>query len=313
MTRSSEMVLVVAIAALFIVFSIIANGFFTLNNVLYILRSMATVAVLALGTTLVLTSGNIDLSIGYLPAFCACIVAVCLKEKMPLGAGIALSAGVAAAVGLINGLIVYFVKMPSIIVTLSTGMIVNGASYVITAQKDIYVSDVTMKSLFGGNIGGFPVIVLWMIIVGVICYVLLHKTKFGRNVEFIGENDTASFFSGIKVGKTLVLVFLFCALCSCLASYMQVGLGGYAKPYMMQEYMMTAIAAAIVGGTSLSGGEGTMVGTLLGALLLTIISNGFLICGVSQWVLYLINGIVIIGTLSLRYMPRKKRKLLKTA
>jgi ribose/xylose/arabinose/galactoside ABC-type transport system permease subunit len=302
---SQENILLYVTITLFILFAFIAKGFFDLINFLIILRSMSIVAVLGLGITFVITTGEIDLSIGTVPALCGAILAVLLQIGFPLMPTILITFFIAILFGLINGLIIVNTGLPGIIVTLATSMIASGIAYILTKQAPVVVTNKIFMSIFGQDFFGFPAIVLWMLFLLVISYLLFDKTKFGRNLGYVGENRLASYFAGVKVGAVVVVAFVISAVYSCMAGLLGVAQSTNAAPWMLSGYMMTAIASTIIGGTSLSGGKGNILGTVIGAFFLTMLSNGFLIFGIEQWVLYLINGIIIISALSWRYMPRK--------
>jgi ribose/xylose/arabinose/galactoside ABC-type transport system permease subunit len=265
---------------------------------------MSIIAVLGLGITFVITTGEIDLSIGTIPALCGAVLAVLLQSGFPLILAILISFLIAVLIGLVNGLIIVNTDLPGIIVTLATSMIASGIAYILTKQAPVVVTNKIFMNIFGQNLLGFPVMVLWMLFISVVSYILLHKTKFGRNIGFIGENRLASFFAGIKVSTVFVAAFIISALYSCMAGLLAVAQSSNAAPWMLSGDMMTAIASTIIGGTSLAGGKGNIGGTIIGAFFLTMLSNGFLIFGIEQWVLYLINGIIIIAALSWRHMPR---------
>jgi ribose transport system permease protein len=302
---SQEYVLLYTTLVVFILFSITAQGFFDLNNFFTILRSMSIITLLAVGITFVITAGEIDLSIGTLPALCGATLAVLLQNGLPLLLAFLLSFASALIIGLINGLIIVNTELPSIIITLATNMIASGLAYIFTNQHAIIVSNQTFLNLFGQNVFGFPVIVLWMVVLVILGYILLHFTKFGRNIAFIGDNKSASYFAGIKVGKTLTFAFILCSFYSFMAGMLGVAQAANATPWMISENMLTAIAATLIGGTAMAGGKGNILGTIVGAFFLTLLTNGFLIFGIEQWVLYLINGVIIIVTLSWRYISNK--------
>lgn len=283
---SQENVLLYITIALFILFSFIAKGFFNVINFLIILRSMSIIAVLGLGITFVITTGEIDLSIGTIPALCGAVLAVLLQSGFPLILAILISFLIAVLIGLVNGLIIVNTDLPGIIVTLATSMIASGIAYILTKQAPVVVTNKIFMNIFGQNLLGFPVMVLWMLFISVVSYILLHKTKFGRNIGFIGENRLASFFAGIKVSTVFVAAFIISALYSCMAGLLAVAQSSNAAPWMLSGDMMTAIASTIIGGTSLAGGKGNIGGTIIGAFFLTMLSNGFLIFGIEQWVLY---------------------------
>lgn len=304
---AKQNVVLICAIILFISFSIFANGFLSVRNIFVILRSMSIIAVLGLGLTMVLTVGEIDLSIQNIPALSACLVPFLLPMGVHPAVIVLIALGIALGFGVLNGLIIVKTGLPGIIVTMATSMVAGGIAYIISNQTTNIVTNQGFLDFFGGTWGSFPVMAVWMIVALVISFVLLHKTKFGRNVAFTGENKTAAFFSGIKITRVYIAVFGLCALFSCLAGMLGIGLASNASPMMITGDMMTAIAAAIIGGTSLSGGHGNIIGTIIGAFFLTMISNGFMIMGIEQWVLYLVNGLTIIAVLTLRYVGKQKK------
>ncbi len=301
---SKTSILLYATILLFIIFAVSTNGFFTPRNFFTILRSMCIITVLGLGISFVITAGEIDLSIGTLPALCGAIMAVLLKSGANVILAILAALMIAIVVGTINGVIISQAKLPSIIITLATYMICQGFAYIVTNQAPVVVSNEAFLNVFGSNINGFPVIVLWMAGLAVVCYFLMHRTRYGKNLAFTGDNRIAALFAGINVNMTLVTSFIICAIFSFLAGMLGVAQTSNASPTMITSDMMTAIAATLIGGTSLSGGEGNIPGTLIGAFFLMMIANGILILGIDQWVLYLINGMIILFTLTIRHYSK---------
>lgn len=297
---SKTSILLYATIILFIIFSVSTTGFFTLRNFLTILRSMCIITVLGLGISFVITAGEIDLSIGTLPAMCGAVLAVLLKNGTNVILAMLVSLLVAMAVGFFNGVIISRSNQPSIIITLALYMVCQGFAYIITNQAPVVVSNTAFLSLFSSTVFGFPVIVIWMLGLSVVCYILMHKTRYGNNLAITGDNKVAALFVGINVNVTLVASFVICAIFSFFAAMLGVAQNANASPTMITPDMMTAIAATLIGGTSLSGGEGNIPGTLLGSFFLMMIANGILILGIDQWVLYLINGLIILLTLILR-------------
>ena len=299
---SQDNILIYMTIILFTLFSFISPGFFSLANFFAILRSMSIITILGLGLTFVITAGEIDLSIGTLPAFSGAVFAYLLtKSGLPLSLAFLISFISSIMIGLINGSIVAYVKVPSIVVTLATNIICYGITYIICNNSPIVIfptGNALFLKIFSGNIIKFPVIVLWMIVFVVAGYLLLHRTKFGRNVAFIGNNKIASFYSGINVNDTIIFSFAVCSLCSFAVGMLGVAQASNASPWMYSTELLTAIAASIIGGTSFTGGKGNILGVVIGGFFLTMLTNGLLILGVPPWILYSINGAIIIFALS---------------
>jgi ribose transport system permease protein len=302
---SQENILIYITVAFFIIFSFMAEGFFNVNNIFTILRSMSIIAIIGLGITFVITAGEIDLSIGTVPALGGSVLAVLLMKGFSLPLTIILTLLTVVIIGFVNGLIVVKARIPSIIITLATYMIAQGIAYIITKQSPVIVSNVPFLNLFGSEFFGFPLIVLWMLFFTAISYLLMKKTKFGINLAYIGDNRSAAYYTGIKVDAIIITAFIICSTFSLMAGMLGVAQAANATPWMITPDMMTAIAATLIGGTSLSGGKGHIPGTIIGAFFLTMLSNGLLIMGIEQWVLYLINGVIIISALSWSYLSRK--------
>lgn len=302
-----ENILLLSTIALFIFFSIVSNGFLTERNIFVILRSMSIIAIIGLGLTFVLTVGEIDLSIASLPAMAGCLVPFLLEFNIHISVIVIIAFAVCLGFGLLNGIIISKTGLPGIIVTMALSMVVSGIAWTISNQRTNVVGYKPFLEVFGGTWGSFPIMAFWMAICAVIAFFLLHKTKFGKNVSFVGENKTAAKFAGIKVNLTIIIAFAICGLFCVLGGFLGVAMASSAHPAMLADDMMTVIAAVILGGTSLSGGKGSIPGTLLAAFFLAVISNGFLLMGVQQWVLHLVNGAVIIGVLMLRHSGTQSR------
>lgn len=299
---SRDNVVLISTILIFVLFSIFADGFFSTRNIVSILRSMSIIAVIAFGLTLILTIGEIDLSIASVPAFAGCMIPFLMNNGLNPFLIILITLFAGLCFGIISGLIISFTELPGIIITMAVSMIVSGVTYIISDQTTKVVSNQQILTVIGGSWGPFPMMAIWMVVFLLFSYFILHKTNFGRNVSFVGENKHAAYFSGINIKAAYIVTFGLGGLFSATGGILGVGLASNASPMMISNSMMTVIAAVVLGGTSLTGGKGNIFGTLLGAFFLTVISNGFLILGIEQWVLYLVNGITIIGVLVIRYL-----------
>ena len=299
-------ILIISIIVLFIFFSVACKGFLSVRNIFVILRSMSTIAIIGVGLTFVLTIGEIDLSIASLPAIAGCMIPYLLEMKMNIILITILAIAVAVGFGFINGALVSQTKLPGIILTMAVSMIASGIAWTISNQRTNVVQEKSFLDFFGGTIGRFPVIVIWMGICTAVGTFMLHKTRFGKNVAFVGENREAARYAGINVNLIILIAFVLSGLFCAIGGFAELSIASSAHPAMLSEKMMTVIAAVILGGTSLEGGQGNVIGTVMAAFFLTVISNGFLLLGIEQWVLHLINGIVIIAMLILRHTGNNK-------
>ena len=293
-----QIVLILLAIAAYVIFACCSDSFRKITNFYTILRSMSVVSVIAVGVTFVITLGEIDLSIETVPGLCAAVFCYLIEAKRGFPVAFLAALVVGAGIGLINGLFVVKTKLPSFIVTLATGMIVGGLTEVTTAHRAIVISLKEFTDTLNFKIGNFPGIAIWMLLFVAIAYVLMNRTRVGRYMEMVGDNREAAKYAGVKSQKYMLLAFLICSIYCFIGGMLGVSVSSNATPNMLREYVMTAVAATVIGGTDMAGGRGSILGTVIGSFFLSTVENGFLIVGVQQWVLYLVNGVVIILTLS---------------
>lgn len=275
----SELTTVIALIILMAVITIINSNFLTANNLLNLLLQVTSNALIAFGMTFVILTGGIDLSVGSILALSSALTAGLLGSGMPVTLAILISLILGCILGMMNGLLISYGKLAPFIVTLATMTIFRGATLVYTNGNPITkgLSDTFLFQFLGqGYIVGIPFPVIIMFIVFIVLYVLLHKTAFGKSVYAIGGNEKAAYISGVKLNKVKIIIYSISGLIitSRLSS---------AQPTAGASYEMDAIAAVVLGGTSLSGGKGRILGTLIGALIIGVLNNGLNIIGVSAF------------------------------
>ncbi len=292
---------------IFVVFSIALRdkGFLTVENQLNILRQTAFVSVMAFGTTYALSAGEIDLSIGQVVALSAMVTAVLLRDANTL---VAVPAGLSVGilVGLANGLLTTRLRVPSFLITLGTAGVVGGLSRWITSLQPVPVLDDTYTFVFGsGDIGPLPSLFLWTIAVLVVGHVVFRKTTFGRQLLATGGNRTAARYSGINTARIRVASLVICSFTAALAGLLYVGRLHSARYTLGETDLLTVIAAAVIGGTSMAGGRGSIVGALVGSLVMGVLNNGLILMGLSVTEQMIARGVIIIVAvaLSLREAP----------
>jgi ribose transport system permease protein len=294
-----------ALIVLFIGFSIASPYFFQFNNIVGILLATAVNGILALGVTFVIITAGIDLSVGTVMTFSAVMTGVFITFwgwPVPLGILGGMLAG--ALAGFINGTLISRMKIPPFIATLGMLYVTKGLSLVISGLKPIYFNDapafrtVAMGSVLGSIIPGLeiPNAILVLFGAAIVANLILTKTVLGRYTFAIGSNEEATRLSGVNVTAWKTAVYALCGLFSGLAGVIIASRLSSAQPALGAGYELDAIAAAVIGGTSLSGGEGTIVGTIIGALLISTLTNGLSIMAVPQeWRMVVTGGIVIIA------------------
>jgi ribose transport system permease protein len=303
-------ILYLAIIAIVVICSILIPDFLSKANWTAILTSMVLVVVLALGVTFVLTAGEIDISMGAILSVTPTIFAVLLSKGMPLIVALILGIVATLVLGFLNGLITIKFGVPSFISTLGTMGIAMGLSRIVTNNTPVAVTNDTIQLWFGGELFGIPKIVLWMFILMAVSYIVLHKTRYGRNLHCVGDNREAAHMYGINVTKTVIIAFVIASFFACFAGILELARSSYASPGIGEPIMLNAIVASVIGGTSLQGGKGSILGAFIGALFLTIISNALFSLGMPPWISNIIIGCVIITILtSSGFMDKRKLEL----
>ncbi|PTJ63005.1 ABC transporter permease [Mammaliicoccus sciuri] len=286
----------IGLILLIVVISIMNSAFLDLSNLLNLLRQVSINGLIAFGMTFVILTGGIDLSVGSILALSSAFTAILITSGLdPI---VALIVGVLGGflLGVFNGVLVTFGSMAPFIATLATMTIFRGLTLVVTDGNPITnLGDSYMFQLFGkGYFFGIPVPAVTMIIVFIILTIILQKTTFGRHTYAIGGNEVASKISGIKVNRVKILIYGISGLMSALAGAILTSRLNSAQPTAGTSYELDAIAAVVLGGTSLTGGKGRIVGTFIGVLIIGVLNNGLNLLGVSSFYQQVVKGIVIL-------------------
>lgn len=293
-----------ALIFLFVVFSLASPNFLRFSNIIGILLATAVNGVLALGVTYVIITGGIDLSVGTVMTFSAVMTGVFITNMgLPIPIGVLGGIGAGALAGLGNGLIIAKMKVPPFIATLGIMMVAKGLALVISGLKPIYFpdnpdsfsfNDIAMGSIIPGL--GVPNAVLILFGAAIIASLILSKTVLGRYTYALGSNEEATRLSGVNVDAWKIAVYTLCGMFSGLAGVLIASRLNSAQPSLGAGYELDAIAAVVIGGTSLSGGEGTILGTIIGAFIMSVLTNGLRILSVPQeWQTVVTGAIVILA------------------
>ena len=313
-----------ALVILYVLFAIVGNNFFTWKTAENILQSAYYIGFMAFGVTFVIITGGIDLSLGTV-MMCSALLGGYVFNVLgwPMGLAIITTLAVAVLFGLINGLLIAKLSLPPFIATLGTQMVSTGLGSILTkvqsqtwpisgAENGGWFKDVFFKvDIFG--IQGFPVGALWLLGFFVIAALILHKTKFGRYLYAIGSNEEAARLSGINTANWRIGAHVLCGFFLGMAALFYAAVYSTITPGTGAGQEMHGITGVIVGGTSMAGGSGTMVGTLIGVFIMSVLKNGLPACGLQAPWQNFFTGVVVIGAVLLDIQRTKAAAKVKKA
>lgn len=288
--------LYLALGGVIAAFSVASPYFLTSSNAMNIGTQSAIISIVAVGQTFVILTAGIDLSVGSVVAASSIILGLLLANGSPIGIGLAAALAMGAGLGLGNGVAVGAGRLPPFIVTLGTMSAARGLALAMNGGRP--VSGAYFPERFPGlvtsRIGGVPVLIFYAVVVYLVAYFVLTKWKFGRYVYALGGNREAARLSGIRTMRCEILVYIIGGFLAGLAGFLLTARLNYATPIAGTFYELDSIAATVIGGTSLSGGEGSIIGTAVGALLLGVLRNGLTLLNVNPYYQQIIIGLVIV-------------------
>jgi ribose/xylose/arabinose/galactoside ABC-type transport system permease subunit len=289
-----------AFIILLIVFSFASPWFLSLDNFLNIGRQTTLVSIVAVGMTFVIIAGQIDLSVGStlaLSGMAAALAMAYLSNNWLVGAFAGLGTG--ALVGVINGVLTTQLSIPSFLVTLGTLSAARGLALMVTNTKPVIITNERYFAVFGeGNFLGLPVPIAWTLAATICGVLLLHYNIFGRRIYAAGGNPTAAVYSGIQIKSVTTYAFVITGMLAGLAALVLSARGHAARPDVVQGMELDVIASVILGGCSLFGGRGFILGTLLGSLIIGTLNNGLVLLGVSSAMQLVIKGAIIVAAVA---------------
>jgi len=293
-----------ALVLLVVVFSLLNPRFFSLANFAVIGRQTAMVSLIAFGMTFVVTAAQIDLSVGAVVGLAGVVSSLALQSGwgLLLASAAAIIAG--TVVGAANGVMTAKLRIPSFLVTLGMLGIVRGLSLSITHTRTVVVYNAAFPRLWGaGDFHGIPISTLWVLVFGILSFVLYHHTVFGNRVRATGGNIVAARFSGVATDKVVIQVFMISGFLSSIAGLLMAARLGAGRPEVGGGLELDVIAATVLGGTSLFGGKGSIARSLIGALLMGVVSNGLVILGLETSIQMIVKGVIIIAAVSFAEKP----------
>ncbi|MGW0002574.1 ABC transporter permease [Nocardia grenadensis] len=292
----NEIGLVVAIAALYVVLGLTASGFLDGSNQLGILRDAATIGIAAWGVTLVIIAGDIDISIGPAVAFASVLVAMGSTQwGLGVFGAVLLTLVLGAAWGALAGWLRATFNVPSFIATLGLWSVLGGLGLYLTDALPVVLPDSGLFDLLGGSVLGIPTSAVVMLVLFAVFVYIAKFTAYGRSVYAIGGNAAAAQLAGINLTKVRILLFATTGLLSAITGVLLASRLGAGSGSAGAGLEFDIIAAVVIGGAALAGGRGTMLGTLLGVVFITVIGNGLVLLGVNSFLQDVIRGVIIVG------------------
>lgn len=304
--RFDQLGIVAVLVLLILMVSFKNPTFYSAKNIVNVLRSTSFVFIIGIAVTYVLITGGLDLSVGRVMAMAGILSAMAAQSGMPMAICVAVGLLFGLIIGLINGLLIVKMDIPPLIVTLGMMYVCDGLILIVTMGSPVYPLPDAFKNMGQGKICGVPNVVLVALVLAIVGAFVLKYTKYGRQVYSIGGNRETARLVGINVAQIQISVYILSAMASAIAGIMMAGRLNSAQPSAGNGYEMTVVAAVIIGGTSMFGGSGSILGTLLGAILMTVIENILLLMKISAYWQSLIIGIIIVFAVGLDQYRRKK-------
>lgn len=306
-TILSKYGIVLIFIAMCILMSFLSPAFLRVRNIVNVVRQISIIGIVAMGVTMVIITNGIDLSSGSVIALVSVIVATFVQPGENLFFAILLGLSIGALAGCINGTISAKGKIPPFISTLGMMTVARGLALLLSDGRPIGNLSDSFTFIGKGSIAGLPIPIIIFILVGIISHFLLSSTKLGNYTYAIGGNEQAARICGINVDRYKILIFTYAGLLSALAGIILTARITAGQPSMGVGLELDAIASAVIGGTSLSGGIGTIGGTIVGALIIGVLNNGLDLLGVSSYYQQILKGVIIVAAVLLDSRKNKKK------
>jgi len=285
---------IIGFIILCIVISIASPTFLTTRNILNLLRQSAVVGIISAGMTLIIISGNFDISVGYICGCAGAIAAILLNKGIPFGIVVLAVLGVGAVIGIVSGVSVSVIGIPSMIATLAMGQIINGVLLLVTGGYPISINNDTMSFVGKMSILGIPVPIYLFLLAIILVNFILKRLVTGRHIYAVGGNDEASRLSGVSINKVKIIVFVISSMLAAFSGIVLTARVGTATATAGVGYELDAIAAVVIGGTNVAGGEGNAWKTIIGVLFMSVIANSFNLLEVHVYFQYILKGLIIL-------------------
>lgn len=304
----NDMGIILTLIAMIVFFSLSTKSFLSARNFTNIVRQISVVGICAVGMTMVILTGGIDLSIGSLIGVSSAIAAVMMSGGSPIWLAVTVALALGVAVGFVNASCINYLRIPPMITTLAMMISLRGAVYLITGGMPVYGIPESFKVLGQGTLGIFPISSLIMIAVFVFGYILLTRTPFGRRIYGIGGNVETARLSGVNVRRELYKMYMLVGLLGALAGLILTSRVNSGQPSSGDGYEMDIITAVVLGGVSVSGGEGKLGKVIIGVVFMGVLANGMMMMNVSEYWQRVVKGIVLLIAVAVDIQAKTKSR-----
>ena len=301
----------VIFVVVFILFSIILRdeGFLSGSNIMNVLRQTAVISIMSVGGTFILAAGQIDLTVGSVAAMSAMIISLILRETNNIIMGVTVSLIFGAFIGVINGLLVTKLSLPAFLATMGMSQVIRGAAMWITQTAAVPIENSKFTFIFGaGSFGLISVLLLWTVLIYALGIIIFNKTTFGRHVLATGGNEVSASYSGVNTNKVKLITFMISGGLAALGGILYAGRLSAGRYSFGEGDEMSVIAAVVLGGTSMSGGNGSMLGAFVGSVLMGFINNALILANLSSAQQTMVKGAIIVVAVALSNLTQKKKK-----
>ena len=301
--KIQEIAVYVAFVVLFIIFSVtlkdVGTGFMSTGNLMNILRQTCLIAILSVGMSFVLAAGQIDLSIGSIVGLVSLVAAIGIRD-VGVWAGVLAGLLCGVAIGAFNGFLVAYVRMPAMVATLGTMTIFAGVGRTLTQLKAVPIQSDFFNNFFGGGtVGVLPTSFIWLLVIMVVGYLVMNKTKFGRRVLAAGGNSRAALYSGINVKLTTFFAMVISGFLAAVVGLLWAGRFSGGRYSLGESVETSVISATVLGGTSITGGRASVLGAAIGAIMVGMLDNALVLYGLDVYQQMIVRGAVIILAVAL--------------
>lgn len=286
-------------------FSYQSPNFLSTNNIYNILRQISVVGIASVGMTMIIITGGIDLSVGSVIGLTSVVLAKLLVSGVPIIPAILLTVAVGALLGLLNAILINEMNIPPLIATLGTITIYRGFAYITTGGLSVFGFPESFKVIGQGYLGPMPIPVIIQVVVFLIGFYILYKIPIGRHIYSIGSNEGASYLSGINVKKVKYFVYTISGVLCAVAGVVTLSRINSGLPNTATGFELDVVTAVVLGGVSVKGGEGHLVGTAIGCLIIGVLSNGMILLGIQEYYQMLVKGLVLICAVAVDINLRK--------